>query len=113
MVSRYSSGRSADGIVTVFVLAYALCFGVGHLNGAEQPGQMLTLVDRVVIQDQGAWVIDYRLRNASHGGVIVTHDEIMLKVEGWVSNSRVASHALPRWSLVIVMRVLIPRRSLM
>ena len=38
-------------------------------------------------QDQGAWVIDYRLRNAARAGVIVTPEEIRLKVEGWVSNS--------------------------
>ena len=53
-------------------------------------------------QDQGAWIIDYRLRNAARAGVIVTPEELRLKVEGWVSNSRVASHAVPRWSSVIV-----------
>ncbi len=102
MVSHYSNGRSADGIAAVFVLASTLCFGVGHVNGADQPRQTLTLVDRAVTQDQGAWVVDYRLRNTSRGGVIVTLDEILLKVEGWVSNSRVASHALPRWSSIII-----------
>ena len=53
-------------------------------------------------QDQGAWVVDYRLRYTGKTGVIVTPEEIAVKVEGWVSNSRVASHALPRWSSLLV-----------
>jgi hypothetical protein len=62
----------------------------------------LALVDRTVTQDQGAWVVEYRLRNAGKTGMIITPEEIMVKVEGWVSNSRVASHALPRWSSLVV-----------
>jgi hypothetical protein len=64
----------------------------------------LSLVDRTVTQDQGAWVIDYRLRHTGKTGVIVTPEEIAVKVEGWVSNSRVASHAVPRWSSLAVTR---------
>jgi hypothetical protein len=63
-----------------------------------------TLVDRTVTQDQGAWIIDYRLRHTGKTGVIITPDEIALKVEGWVSNSRVASHAVPRWSSLVISR---------
>jgi hypothetical protein len=29
-------------------------------------------------------------------------EEIAVKVEGWVSNSRIASHAVPRWSSLVV-----------
>jgi hypothetical protein len=65
---------------------------------------MLAMVDRTVTQDQGAWVIDYRLRHTGQAGVIVTPEEIGVKVEGWVSNSRVASHAVPRWSALVVAR---------
>ena len=35
-------------------------------------------------------------------GVIVTPGKITVKVEGWVSNSRVLSHALPRWSSLVM-----------
>ena len=64
----------------------------------------LALVERTVTQDQGAWVVDYRLRHTGPTGVIVTPEEIGVKVEGWVSNSRVASHAVPRWSSLVVSR---------
>jgi hypothetical protein len=64
----------------------------------------LSLVDRTVTQEQGAWVVDYRLRHTGESGVIVTPEEIAVKVEGWVSNSRVASHALPRWSSLVITR---------
>ncbi len=53
-------------------------------------------------QDQGAWVIDYRLRHTGATGVIVAPEEIAAKVESWVSNSRVASHAVPRRSTLSV-----------
>jgi len=59
-----------------------------------------------VTQDQGAWVIDYRLRHTGQTGVIITPEEFGVKVEGWVSNSRVASHAVPRWSSLVVSRSL-------
>ena len=66
--------------------------------------ETLSLVDRTVAQDQGAWIIDYRLRHTGETGVIITPEEIAVKVEGWVSNSRVASHAMPRWSSLAVTR---------
>jgi hypothetical protein len=62
----------------------------------------LTLVDRTVTQDQGAWIVDYRLRHTDKTGVVITSEEIAVKVEGWVSNSRVASHAVPRWSSLVI-----------
>jgi hypothetical protein len=64
----------------------------------------LTLVERTVTQDQGTWVVDYRLRHTGHTGVIIAPEEIAVKVEGWVSNSRVASHTMPRWSSLVVSR---------
>jgi hypothetical protein len=45
--------------------------------------------------------VEYRLRNSGRTGVIITPDDLGLKIEGWVSNSRVASHAVPRWSSLI------------
>ena len=66
------------------------------------PRPSLILLDRTLTQDQGAWVVEYRLRNTARTGVIVTPDELGLKIEGWVSNSRLASHAVPRWSSLTV-----------
>ncbi len=60
------------------------------------------LIRRSVAQDQGAWIIGYQLRHTSPTGVILSRSEIGLVVEGWVSNSRVASHAVPRLSRVTV-----------
>jgi hypothetical protein len=70
-------------------------------GGAAAP-PALALVERTLTQDQGAWVVDYRLRYTGESGMIVTPEEIAVKVEGWVSNSRVASHTLPRWSSLAV-----------
>ncbi len=79
------------------LLGAIMAFGVPPAAGSD-PVEPLRLVDRVVTQDQGAWVIEYRLRRVGQVGVIATPEEIVAKVEGWVSNSRVASHAVPRWS---------------
>jgi hypothetical protein len=100
MESRHSKGHHAA--LVALVLTCVLCLATWHVNGAGHVAPTLTLVDRAVTQDQGAWIIDYRLRNAAHTGVIITPDEIGLKVEGWLSNSRVASHAVPRWSSLII-----------
>lgn len=61
----------------------------------------LTVVERSLAQDQGGWLVQYRLRY--HGpSTTVTAAEVAAKIEGWVSNSRVGIHALPRWSTVSV-----------
>jgi hypothetical protein len=62
----------------------------------------LTLVRRSVSQDQGAWVVDYQLRHTGRTGMILTPSEVGVNVEGWVSNSRVSSHAVPRLARVTV-----------
>ena len=61
-----------------------------------------TLVERTVTQDQGAWIVDYRLRYTDRTGIIVLPEELGFKVAGWVSNSRIASHATPRWSSLVI-----------
>ena len=66
--------------------------------GPRPPDWTLVPIGRTVAQDQGAWVVDYRLRLAGPTGVVLAPEEIGVKVDGWVSNSRVASHAVPRWS---------------
>jgi hypothetical protein len=63
---------------------------------------LLTLLERSIVQDQGSWQVDYRLRYEGASGIIVTPNESLARIEGWVSNSRVSSHALPRWSGLVI-----------
>ncbi len=84
------------------VLVVASVFAAEPVIGASPPRVMLAMVGRTVTQDQGAWVIDYRLRHTGQTGVIVMPEEIGVKVEGWVSNSRVPNHAVPRWASLVV-----------
>jgi hypothetical protein len=86
-------------------VAAALGLLIGSLlpvRAASPDSSRWTLVARTVTQDQGAWIVDYRLRHTGCTGIIVMPEEIAVKAEGWVSNSRVASHALPRWSSLVV-----------
>ena len=76
----------------------------GHLLAVAPRRSSLVQVGRTVAQYQGAWVVDYRLRHTGPTGIIVAPAEIAVKVEGWVSNSRVASHAVPRRSGLAVAR---------
>ena len=85
--------------------AWALMVPPSLAIGIRRPfGSTLTLVERTVTQDQGTWVIDYRLRYTGLTGVIIAPEEIGVKVEGWVSNSRVASHTVPRRSSLALLR---------
>ncbi|WP_422927793.1 hypothetical protein [Singulisphaera sp. PoT] len=61
-----------------------------------------TLIDRSISQDQGGWHVDYRLRHKGKDPLVVSPQQIQAKIEGWVSNSRVASHAVPRYSTIVV-----------
>jgi hypothetical protein len=90
--------RRTGRYLVIFVTACLLTQLQIHGESPQAPS--LKLVRRTVTQDQGAWVVDYRLRYTGQSGIIVTPEEIAVKVEGWVSNSRVISHALPRWSLL-------------
>jgi hypothetical protein len=63
---------------------------------------MLTIVERSLGQDQGGWVINYQLRYHSQSGMVVTPTEVLAKLDGWVSNSRVAAHAQPRLSSLVI-----------
>jgi hypothetical protein len=85
-------------VVLVGIMAPAL---TDDAQGAvAQP--LLTLLERSIVQDQGSWQVDYRLRYEGTAGMIVTPNEILARIEGWVSNSRVPSHALPRWSALVI-----------
>jgi hypothetical protein len=98
--------RRADrGPVLVLILLSAASVPTpGPAIGGEpaRRGSTLVQASRTVAQDQGAWVIDYRLRHTGSTGVVIAPEEVAVKVESWVSNSRVASHAVPRRSLLAI-----------
>jgi hypothetical protein len=91
-------------LVVSFFVVYVPFAVSGGVPEEETRCAAYSLLDRTVAQDQGAWVLEYRLRYNGETGTIITAEEIGVKVEGWVSNSRVASHALPRWSSLAVIR---------
>jgi hypothetical protein len=64
--------------------------------------ERFSLLRRSVTQDQGAWVIDYQLRHEAERGSILTPSEVGVALEGWVSNSRILSHTIPRRARVTV-----------
>jgi hypothetical protein len=64
----------------------------------------LTIVNRSITQDQGAWVVDYRFRYIGKRGIVIAPGEFTVKAVSWVSNSRIACHGLPRWSTLEVGR---------
>jgi len=71
-------------------------------RASDSPSNRFVLIRRSIAQDQGAWVIDYQLRHMGPTGLILSRSEIGAIIEGWVSNSRVASHAVPRPARVTV-----------
>jgi hypothetical protein len=70
-------------------------------EGGTSSSGKLTFGAPTIDQDQGAWVIDYRFKYRGETEMIVMPEEITGKVEAWVSNSRVSSHAMPRFSSLI------------
>jgi hypothetical protein len=63
------------------------------------PARRWRLVERVIAQDQGDWQVDYRLRLDATSGLVLAPAELGVAVDGWVSNSRVPVHAVPRRSV--------------
>ncbi len=59
-----------------------------------------SVVERSILQDQGHWQVDYRLRHHGTTGLVITPSELSATVEAWVSNSRVPGHATPKRSAV-------------
>ncbi len=97
--------RSRSPIVRLDILAAGLLLALGSSPAtAAEPrsAPAFSIVGRTVAQDQGGWLIDYRLRYRGASGMVVTPTEVLVKVEGWVSNSRVAAHATPKWSSLVV-----------
>jgi hypothetical protein len=73
------------------------------IAGSPQgPAGRLTVVERVLAQDQGDWQIDYCLKNDRSNVLVLAPAEIGARIEGWLSNSRVAVHANPRRSETLI-----------
>lgn len=107
------AGRRRAGRGLALALALGLAWSAPGIRAsagdepAHQPskaGPTLAMAGRTVSQDQGAWVVDYRLRHTGKAGAVVAPEDIAVKVESWVSNSRVASHAVPRHSVLEIAR---------
>ena len=101
-LKRFQKTRTRS--LLALAVAAALIPGVAmpRAIAADEPAacrSALTLVERSIAQDQGAWVVSYRLRYCGPS-VTVGPSDVVAKVEGWVSNSRVASHAVPKLSAV-------------
>ena len=97
--------------VTSLILALSLALPAGAKASAMQPAPdpwpqsprpTLTILQRSLSQEQGSWLISYRLRYQGASGMIVTPDEVRARIESWVSNSRVPSHTCPRWSSLVI-----------
>jgi hypothetical protein len=112
-----SSRRLVSCLISLILAAPPLSSGLASEPAACGNGvPSLVVIDRAVAQERTAqdktaqeqkwfwqtWQIDYRLRVDSPKGLIVTPAEITAAVEGWVSNSRVPSHAAPRWSALAI-----------
>ena len=100
---QFFTSYSGPGIsLVIMTLAWVLAASTSLATDVSSERGPLSLVNRSVTQDQGAWVVDYRLRYTGETGVVITPEKVSVKVEGWVSNSRVVSHALPRWSSLVI-----------
>jgi hypothetical protein len=95
------AGRRRAACGLALILALTSSAPAAGEEPARRPST-LVLAGRTVAQDQGAWVVDYRLRHTGPTGVVIAPEEVAVKVEGWVSNSRVASHSVPRPSLLVI-----------
>ncbi len=97
--ARGGAARAAAAAALGIALA---CAGGGAAGAWESGGEgsidqtpRVSIVRRAVMQDQGAWVVDFAIRNETAAGVVVVPSELEARVEGWVSNSRIAGHARP------------------
>ncbi len=100
--SARSSTTTRGHVLRMIAILAAATSSAGPVarSAPPEPTYQLKLVDRAVSQDQSSWLIDYRFRHEGPAGQVVTPPEMRVRVEGWVSNSRVATHAVPRLSVV-------------
>ena len=100
MTARSRPLLAAPRPIRAAALPAALALGLlsSHARGADpapapEANPTLSVVSRTLTQDQGGWLIDYRLRYRGASAMSVSPTEVVVKIEGWVSNSRVAAHA--------------------
>jgi hypothetical protein len=80
------------------LMAGMAALGIAAPVGAVAVANPFAVVNRTIVQDQGNWQVNYRLRYAGAMPLIVTAEDVLVRVESWVSNSRIPGHATPRWS---------------
>ncbi|SIO39711.1 hypothetical protein SAMN05444166_4360 [Singulisphaera sp. GP187] len=88
--------------LTAIAVVAASCLSVRARAAALEP-VTLVVVERSIVQDQGGWQVDYRLRHEGPTEIVAAPAEIQAKLEGWVSNSRIANHAVPRLSSLSIL----------
>lgn len=98
----FSPLRGMTRCFLVTPLVWVLANSPLHAIDIDSTHAALSILNRSILQDQGAWVVDYRLQYSGKTGIVITPDEIVVRTDAWVSNSRVPSHALPRWSSLLV-----------
>lgn len=90
-----------SALLTAIAMIATSCLSTRAASHESEPVP-LVVVERSIIQDQGGWQVDYRLRHEGPTEINAAPAEIQAKVEGWVSNSRIANHAVPRMSSLSV-----------
>ena len=98
------------GVAVAVLAALAAAVPAAEPPARRRGAGPLTIAHRVLAQAtvvhpgaQGpgacqAWQVDYLLRNDAAEPLVARPAEVVAHVQGWVSNSRVASHATPRLS---------------
>jgi hypothetical protein len=97
ITARRDRNWRALGQLTV-LLAASVAVPGSLAEAGETAPRALGIASRSVVQDRGDWQVEYRVRYHGSSGLIVTAEEVVVRVEGWVSNSRIPGHSVPRWS---------------
>ncbi len=92
----------AVALLPIVVLVSATALALAGAPAQPVVAGRLTVVERALAQDQGDWQVDYCLRNDRSNPLVLAPAEIVAKIEGWLSNSRVAVHANPRRSETLI-----------
>ena len=81
------ASRTSSFVRPALFLAVLPMIGVTPLSSpcAWGADPVFTLVERSIVQDQGSWQVDYRLRYEGASGILVTPNEILARVEGDVA----------------------------
>jgi hypothetical protein len=98
------SPRTRRAMPLAFILSLALAWATLPTFAGAPPRATppLTIVERTLEQEQGGWLISYKLRYHGPNALVIAPADVLTKVAGWVSNSRVCGHAVPRLSSVVV-----------